>query len=90
MRTQGDINGLKAAQDKLGPLKDNATEKERADYMAELRNKPDDVTRLPAEIIVGDSLSMKYRQVLHTPMYFLGFWRNKLRRHWAAGGGKRT
>ncbi|HDL8287052.1 TPA: hemagglutinin repeat-containing protein [Yersinia enterocolitica] len=38
VRTQGDINGLKAAQDKLGPLKDNATEKERADYMAELRN----------------------------------------------------
>ncbi|HDL8287054.1 TPA: hypothetical protein PXQ99_003890, partial [Yersinia enterocolitica] len=38
VRTQGDINGLKAAQDKLGPLKENATEKERADYMAELRN----------------------------------------------------
>ncbi len=38
VRTQGDINGLKAAQEKLGPLKENATEKERAAYMAELRD----------------------------------------------------
>ncbi|WP_186374660.1 VENN motif pre-toxin domain-containing protein, partial [Yersinia rohdei] len=38
VRTQGDINGLKAAQEKLGPLKENTTEKERAAYMTELRD----------------------------------------------------
>ncbi|WP_174851208.1 hypothetical protein, partial [Yersinia artesiana] len=38
IRTQGDINGLKAAQEKLGPLKENATEKERAEYMKTLRD----------------------------------------------------
>ncbi|WP_411704685.1 VENN motif pre-toxin domain-containing protein, partial [Edaphovirga cremea] len=38
VRTQGDINGLKAAKEKLGPLKENATEKERAAYMDTLRN----------------------------------------------------
>ncbi|HDL7801246.1 TPA: VENN motif pre-toxin domain-containing protein [Yersinia enterocolitica] len=37
-RTQGDINGLKAAKEKLGPLKENATEKDRAEYMEKLRN----------------------------------------------------
>lgn len=37
-RTQGDINGLTAAQAKWGPLKENATEKERKEYMAMLRN----------------------------------------------------
>jgi filamentous hemagglutinin len=36
-RTQGDLNGLKAAQEKLGPRKENATEKERAAYMDMLR-----------------------------------------------------
>ncbi|HHY6939529.1 TPA: TNT domain-containing protein [Yersinia enterocolitica] len=36
--TQGDINGLKAAKEKLGPLKENATEKDRAEYMEKLRN----------------------------------------------------
>ncbi|EKN5095481.1 hemagglutinin [Yersinia enterocolitica] len=38
IRTQGDINGLKAAKEKLGPLKENATEKDRAEYMEKLRN----------------------------------------------------
>ncbi len=38
IRTQGDINGLKATQEKLGPLKENATEKDRAEYMEKLRN----------------------------------------------------
>ncbi len=38
IRTQGDINDLKAAQEKLGPLKENATEKDRAEYMEKLRN----------------------------------------------------
>ncbi|HDL6960631.1 TPA: hemagglutinin repeat-containing protein [Yersinia enterocolitica] len=38
IRTQGDIDGLKAAKEKLGPLKENATEKDRAEYMEKLRN----------------------------------------------------
>ncbi|CNH51863.1 putative hemolysin [Yersinia enterocolitica] len=38
IHTQGDINGLKAAKEKLGPLKENATEKDRAEYMEKLRN----------------------------------------------------
>ncbi|ENJ2294605.1 VENN motif pre-toxin domain-containing protein, partial [Yersinia enterocolitica] len=38
IRTQGDINGLKTAKEKLGPLKENATEKDRAEYMEKLRN----------------------------------------------------
>ncbi|WP_186008519.1 VENN motif pre-toxin domain-containing protein, partial [Yersinia intermedia] len=38
VRTQGDINSLKAAQKELGPLKENATEKDRTDYMEKLRN----------------------------------------------------
>ena len=37
-RTQGDLEGLKAAKDKYGPLKENATEKERAAYLDMLRN----------------------------------------------------
>ena len=40
-RTQGDINGLNAAKEKLGPLKENATEKERAAYLDMLRNSPE-------------------------------------------------
>ncbi|QCR62984.1 DUF1738 domain-containing protein [Serratia fonticola] len=39
---------------------------------------------LPAEIIIGNSLTVEYHQVLHTPMYFMGVWRNKLQRRWAA------
>ncbi|EOU3146980.1 VENN motif pre-toxin domain-containing protein, partial [Yersinia enterocolitica] len=38
IHTQGDINGLKTAKEKLGPLKENATEKDRAEYMEKLRN----------------------------------------------------
>jgi filamentous hemagglutinin len=37
-RTQGDINGLNAAKKELGPLKENATEKERQAYVDRLRN----------------------------------------------------
>lgn len=40
-RTQGELNALKAAQDKYGPLPANATEKERQDYLANLRNTPE-------------------------------------------------
>jgi filamentous hemagglutinin len=39
-RTQGDIYALDAAKKALGPLKANATEKERQDYVAALRNSP--------------------------------------------------
>ncbi|MGN2453179.1 VENN motif pre-toxin domain-containing protein, partial [Klebsiella electrica] len=37
-RTQGEINGLEKAKEALGPLKENATEKERAAYTDALRN----------------------------------------------------
>ncbi|EBD4898180.1 Contact-dependent inhibitor A, partial [Salmonella enterica] len=40
-RTQGELNALKVAQDKYGPLPANATEKERQDYLANLRNTPE-------------------------------------------------
>ena len=40
-RTQGDINGLNAAKEKLGPLKENATEKERVAYLDMLRDSPE-------------------------------------------------
>lgn len=43
---------------------------------------------LPAEIIIGNSLTVEHHQVLHTPMYFMGFWRNKLQRRWADEEGK--
>ena len=37
-RTQGDINGMEAAKKELGPLKANATQKERDAYNVALRN----------------------------------------------------
>ena len=40
-RTQGELNGLKAAQDKYGTLPENATEKERQAYLANLRETPE-------------------------------------------------
>ncbi len=40
-RTQGELNALKVAQDKYEPLPANATEKERQDYLANLRNSPE-------------------------------------------------
>jgi filamentous hemagglutinin len=39
-RTQGDLNGLKAAQENTGDIPANATEKERQDYLAKLRDTP--------------------------------------------------
>ncbi len=39
-RTQGDIYALEAAKKEMAPLKANATEKERQDYVAALRNSP--------------------------------------------------
>lgn len=40
-RTQGDLNGLKAAKDKYGDIPANATEKERQAYLAKLRATPE-------------------------------------------------
>lgn len=40
-RTQGELHALKVAQDKYEPLPANATEKERQDYLANLRNSPE-------------------------------------------------
>jgi filamentous hemagglutinin len=40
-RTQGDLNGLKAAKNKYGDIPANATEKERQDYLAKLRATPE-------------------------------------------------
>ncbi|HHL9591705.1 TPA: hemagglutinin repeat-containing protein [Citrobacter braakii] len=40
-RTQGELNALKVAQDTYGPLPADATEKERQDYLANLRNTPE-------------------------------------------------
>lgn len=40
-RTQGDLNGLKAAKDKYGDIPANATEKDRQDYLAKLRATPE-------------------------------------------------
>ena len=37
-RTQGEINALEAAKKELGPLKENATEKERDAYLIALKN----------------------------------------------------
>ena len=40
-RTQGELNALKAAQDKYGPLPANATEEQRQAYLAKLRDTPE-------------------------------------------------
>ncbi|WP_406670432.1 hemagglutinin repeat-containing protein [Raoultella terrigena] len=40
-RTQGELNALKAAQDKYGSLPANATEEQRQAYLAKLRDTPE-------------------------------------------------
>ncbi|WP_421672115.1 hemagglutinin repeat-containing protein [Raoultella terrigena] len=40
-RTQGELNALKAAQDKYGPLPADATEEQRQTYLAKLRDTPE-------------------------------------------------
>lgn len=37
-RTQGELNALKAAQDKYGPVPADATEEQRQAYLAKLRD----------------------------------------------------
>jgi len=34
---------------------------------------------VPAEIIIGDTLSLKFREVYYTPSYYLGRWDVKLK-----------
>lgn len=36
---------------------------------------------VPAQVIVGNTLSMKFREVFHTPAHYLGFWEGKIKRH---------
>ncbi|HBE9132685.1 TPA: hemagglutinin repeat-containing protein, partial [Escherichia coli] len=40
-RTQGELNALKVAQDKYGPLQADATEEQRQAYLAKLRDTPE-------------------------------------------------
>ncbi|HBI7510657.1 TPA: VENN motif pre-toxin domain-containing protein, partial [Escherichia coli] len=40
-RTQGELNALKAAQDKYGPVPADATEEQRQTYLAKLRDTPE-------------------------------------------------
>lgn len=40
-RTQGELNALKAAQDKYGPVPADATEEQRQAYLAKLRDTPE-------------------------------------------------
>ncbi|EHV6642293.1 VENN motif pre-toxin domain-containing protein [Escherichia coli] len=41
VRTQGELNALKAAQDKYGPVPADATEEQRQAYLAKLRDTPE-------------------------------------------------
>ena len=36
---------------------------------------------IPAEVLVGDSLSMEFTRAMRTPSHYLGFWDSKLRRY---------
>ena len=38
---------------------------------------------IPAEVVIGNSLSMKFTRVMRTPAHYLGLWDSKLRRHWS-------
>ena len=38
---------------------------------------------VPAEVIVGNTLSLEYRERWYTQRHVLGFWSAKLARHWA-------
>jgi len=37
---------------------------------------------IPAEIVIGNSLTLECRRVMRTPAHYLGFWDSKLKRHW--------
>ncbi len=36
---------------------------------------------IPAEIVIGNSLTLEVHRVMRTPAYYLGFWSSKLRRY---------
>lgn len=44
---------------------------------------------VPAEVIVGNTLSMEFREVWYTPAHVLGFWDHRLRKHWQSQATKR-
>ena len=35
---------------------------------------------VPAQVIVGNTLSMKFQEVFYTPAHYLGFWEHKIRK----------
>ena len=41
---------------------------------------------VPAEVVVGNTLTLEMREVWHTPAHHLGFWTNKLRKQRAQDG----
>jgi len=43
---------------------------------------------IPGEVVIGNTLSMKFTRVFRTPMHFLGFWDGKLRRKFAESESK--
>lgn len=43
---------------------------------------------VPAEVIIGDTLNLKFREVWHTPIYHLNFWSSKLRNQSAVNLGE--
>lgn len=40
---------------------------------------------IPAEVVIGDTLRMQFRESFRTPAHWLGFWPGKLRRGYALG-----
>jgi len=38
---------------------------------------------IPAEVVTGNSLTMKFARVMRTPAHYLGLWDSKLSRHWS-------
>jgi len=44
---------------------------------------------VPAEVVVGNTLTLETREVWHTPAHHLGFWSSKLRRYQVSEGEAR-
>jgi hypothetical protein len=38
---------------------------------------------IPAEVVIGNSLSMKFTKIMRTPAHYLGLWDSKLGYHWS-------
>jgi hypothetical protein len=45
---------------------------------------------IPAEVVIGNSLSMSVTRVMRTPAHYLGFWDSKLRRYWSSNELKKA